>query len=505
MSHRVPILCCCLWLFVASRAGATDEDDRVALTISLAHQRFRELAWVTSRAVCLAHARTLEEVRQRADAGVAWLYAGLTELHAGDLASARRSLNRSRELLKDAGEQNSVHAESRRLCDHWRHRMEEQNEVFSVTELLATDDRPSLREVTVWLHPVEKTDEPANGQPPAEPLAYRLLDPAMFTEALHSTVAAWPSASDDWQFTRTAAWRALLLEDYQLAAQVLDKLGAAATSAVSANNLNRHEAECLQFACAWRTGRSENVESSWQGLHEAEWLPLWGLRALSLIAVHEPRALTLAQQTVRAMIGERHPFDSLLLFPQERDRWAKSDWLRDCYWEVGTLHGESSTALHGPWLAFPVAKEFVRSERLLSELKSPLRLGLQSRMTPLRTVTTALACARIGDFESWPGDATGESLPLWDEVAALAREVAGDLRTHSPGQVIDRESETQIEPLEWLLLGTELAVRSSDDGDVAEQGGETKDGVAWRWIQWSAVALLAVVVVAGMRRYSHRG
>ena len=204
---------------------------------------------------------------------------------------------------------------------------------------------------------------------------------------------------------------------------------------------------------------------------------------------------------MRALIGEQHPFDSLLLFPQERDRWTKSDWLRDYYWEIGGLHGEFGAASHGGWLDFPVAKEFVRSERLLSELKSPLRLGSRSPMTALRSVTTALACARNGDFESWPQDVTADSLPLWREVSELAREVAGDLRTHSPGRVIDRDEETRIEPLEWLLLGTEVESGSSDAARISD---EPPTSLLGGWLWWP-VMLLVVVALAGLWRWFRAG
>ena len=289
---------------------------------------------------------------------------------------------------------------------------------------------------------------------------------------------------------------ALLLDDRPLAESVFEKLNSSTSDAAEPL-----EAECLRLACAVRAGRSELVESSWQRLHDAEWLPLWGLRALSLVAGRDPRGLELAQQSVRALIGEQHPFDSLLLFPQERDRWTKSDWLRDYYWEIGGLHGEFGAASHGGWLDFPVAKEFVRSERLLSELKSPLRLGSRSPMTALRSVTTALACARNGDFESWPQDVTADSLPLWREVSELAREVAGDLRTHSPGRVIDRDEETRIEPLEWLLLGTEVESGSSDAARISD---ERPTSLLGGWLWWP-VMLLVVVALAGLWRWFRAG
>ncbi len=499
MSRRTLILCCCcVWLFAAfaitSRASASGEWDRTALTAALAQHRLRELAWLTSRAAYLAHARTLEHARQPADAGVAWLYVALTELHAGDLAAARRSLIRSRELLGEAGKPNPAHEDARRLCDFWRTRFDARDEPLSATDRLAADGRPHQREVVLWLQPDESGNKSRTEPTSAEPLAYRLLDPAVLTETLRMAVAAWPSTDDESQALCLTAWRAVLLDDRELAESVLET---PPTEGTGGEGL--HEINCLRLACATRVGRTEIVESSWQRLREAEWLPLWGLRALSLVAGNDSRNLALAQQSVRALIGERHPFDSVLLFPQERDRWAKSDWLRDCYWEVGCLHGEQGAASHGRWFAFPAAKEFVRSERLLSELKAPLRLGSRSPMTPLRTVTTALACARIGDFESWPNDAVGASLPFWNEVSILAREVAGDLRTHSPGQVIDREEETRVEPLEWLLLGTELESTSTNAAHFVEDGSESTHtvSVTRRWFLWSTL-LLTVVALAGL-------
>ena len=477
------------------------ERDRTALTAAFSQHRLRELAWLTSRAAYLAHARTLEHSRQPADAGVALLYVALTELHAGDLAAARRSLTRSRELLGDAGKPNPVHEDARRLSDFWRTRLDARDEPISATARLAKDGRPQQREVVLWLQPDENSNKSRTEPTSSEPLAYRMLDPAVFTEELHVAVSSWPSTGDESQTLCSTAWRAVLLDDRKLAESVLETL-----KFTSTDDEDRHESDCLRLACAARVGRTEIVESSWQRLREAEWLPLWGLRALSLVAGNDSRNLAMAQQSVRTLIGDRHPFDSLLLFPQERDRWAKSDWLRDCYWEVGCLHGEQGVASHGRWLAFPAAKEFVRSERLLSELKAPLRLGSRSPMTPLRTVTTALACARIGDFESWPNDAVGESLPFWNEVSTLAREVAGDLRTHSPGQVIDREEETRVEPLEWLLLGTELESTSTNAAHFVEDRGESTEtvSVTRRWFLWSTL-LLAVVVLAGLWRRFRAG
>ena len=396
-------------------------------------------------------------------------------------------------MLGDAARsQSPVHEDARRLGDFWKSQWDLRGESLSVMDRLASDGRPRQREVVIWLQP----DKSRSERPAAEPLAYRLLDPAVFTEAVQTAVTSLPSGDIESQSVRWTAWRALLLDDRPLAESVFEKLNSS-TSDVA----EPLEVECLRLACAVRVGRSEIIESSWQRLHDAQLLPLWGLRALSLVAGRDPRGLELAQQSVRALIGEQHPFDSLLLFPQERDRWAKSDWLRDYYWEIGGLHGEFGAASHGGWLDFPVAKEFVRSERLLSELKSPLRLGSRSPMTALRSVTTALACARIGDFESWPQDVTADSLPLWREVSELAREVAGDLRTHSPGRVIDRDEETRVEPLEWLLLGTEVESGSSDAARISD---ERPTSLLGGWLWWP-VMLLVVVALAGLWRWFRAG
>ena len=291
------------------------------MTAALAQHRLRALAWVTSRAAYLAHARTLEEAEQPADAGVAWLYVALTELHASDLAAARRSLIRSRELLGDAaGSQSPVHEDARRLGEFWKSQWDTRGESLSVMDQLVSAGRPRQREVVIWLQP----DKSRSERPAAEPLAYRLLDPAVFTEAVQTAVTSLPSGGIESQSVRWTAWRALLLDDRPLAESVFEKLNSSTTDVAEPL-----EAECLRLAIAVRVGRSEIVESSWQRLHDAEWLPLWGLRALSLVAGRDPRGLELAQQSVRALIGEQHPFDSLLLFPQERDRWTKSDWLRD--------------------------------------------------------------------------------------------------------------------------------------------------------------------------------
>ena len=488
-------LCVCL-LGCGSMARAESRAGRELLEDALMQHRLRELGVLTLRESYLAHARTLADEPQKA--GIAWCYVGLAELQGRDVLAALESFQRCSKLLNGPATQAdeglaAARADARRLAGEWIHRLSQPGSIaVSISELSEARCRPAIAVVVVRLGAAPGKSRPDPATVDDDTIEYRFRDPADFVETTRLAALSLPMNGVSAEDRLLIAWRALLLEDFD-----------AATTALTAAE-NQHaqqpvedsltlELQCLQltYSLRYRLAGSP-ADDEIRPLQLAPWLPLWGLRALSLAPAQDERVLPVAQQSIRGLIGDKHPFESQLLFPQDRERLMKSEYLRDCYWEIGVLHAVRAASANGMWLKTPLSADFVRAERLLSELNSPLRRG-RTPLSPLRQISLALACAHCGDFESWQGNALGSKVGAWSEVLDGARVIAGDRRTRSPGELLDRNAEVQVELPETLLLG---------EGEVLPGGGELassapQEAVEARFNGWWWVLGVALIGIFG--------
>ena len=475
-------LCVCL-LMCGSMARAESRVGRDLLEDALMQHRLRELGVLTLRESYLAHARTLADEPQKA--GIAWCYVGLAELHGRDLVAARKSFEHSAKLLDGPATEADktlavARAEARRLTGDWIQRISQTgSSVVSVNELLELRNRPTVDLVVVRLGaaPGESRSDPAVNNDDA--IEYRFRDPADFVAMTRLAAQSLPSVGVSAEDRLLIAWRGLLLEDFDAAQTAL----LAAETSLREQPIDDPlmlELRCLSLTFALRYSVDGSLDDEFKPLQSAPWLPLWGLRALSLAASQDVRVLSVAQQSIRGLIGDQHPFDAELLFPQDRERLTKSEYLRDCYWEIGVLHAVRGTSISGMWLKTPLDPNFARAERLLSELNSPLRRG-RAPLSALRQISLALACAHSGDFESWQSSELANKVAAWSEVLEGARVIAGDRRTRSPGDLLDRSEEVQVELPETLLLGAgEVPQGTSEPASTAEDAiGESGFNVGW--------------------------
>gem|GEM_PF-5031859 len=445
------------WLACASASVAGSAVELSALADLLLHRRVQELALVTLHEASRAHVRALQEEPLRQ--AVVWFHLGLIELHTEDQTAAKESFLRAETLLQTAVEPLSVEVQFAREQTRYWLRMLDGTQTNSTVKAALSDSARRFPEAELALPPPAGSDR----------LGYRLLDPAVFAEDVHQKLLQLPESSvtavgeeHRSSMPRLApVWRLLFttdpaMNDPETALELLQKLQQGEMTAGPFDPAEERERLCLQLAARLQLNpKDREIATLLSQIAEQDWLPLAGFQALSHSAQADERLLPLAQKALHALIGGRHPFDSDLLFPQQKNQQEKSEYLRDCYIELAALHERLGVKRCGFWPASDCV-EFVRAERLLAELHSPLRRSRTASPPASRMVTWALACARTGDFESWalPDAVPTSVVPRWPVLIEKARIAAGDRRTHSPGQLRDRQQEVQVEPPELLLVGS---------------------------------------------------
>lgn len=439
--------------------------ERSALAEVLLHRRVRELALVTLHEASRAHVRALQEDPLRQTA--VWFHLGLIEMHAEDRIAAKESFLRAEALLQAARDPLPAEIQFAREQTRFWLRMLDGTQNSAAINAALNDSARRFPESELVLPPPAGSDR----------LGYRLLDPALFTEDVHQKVLQLPeiSASDEERPSgippTTAVWRLLLMNAPETALGLLMEppLVAPTLENPTAENptlenptaeafdpSEQRERLCLQLAARLQLDpKDREIEALLSQIAKLDWLPLAGFQALSHLAPADDRLLILSQKALHALIGGRHPFDSDLLFPQQKNQQDRSEYLRDCYIELAALHERLGIKRCG-FRPSGHCVEFVRAERLLAELHSPLRRSRSASPPASRLVTWALACARTGDFESWalPDAVPSSAVSRWPILVEKARIAAGDRRTHSPGQLQDRQEEVQVEPPELLLVGS---------------------------------------------------
>ena len=519
----------CAFLSVDVAADSFEPTHRRVLTEALTQYRLRELGWLTSREACLAHARTLGPLNRKASA-VAWCYVGLNELHAGDHASASQSFRQCLDLLSDneprtatpdqaatSGQATTAGGQSGRatsideaatdaltLADYWLGQLESSPDFRpSREQMLDPAHRPTRVEMEfiVDVQPQASSDvesESASGR--ASTLEYRLVDPATITEQTSGAVIDLPVAGTTTDAWLQVIWRGLL-SDGVSSVDVLPAFAAAQSGVTSgeASASEILELSALQWVCSKPVTK---FRSPILAANEVP-LPLWALQALSL-SPHSTVPLSQARGWLRGMIGDIHPFDGRLLFPQKKSQLSKSRYVRDCYLAVGQLYATRGEGDSGFWMVEPTSVDQRRAARVMSELASPIRRSPTDQMSPLHTVLWACASARSGDYESWQLLPLNDQ-PLWPEVISWARIVAGDLRTRPRGPL--RGPEDPIEPPDVLLVGTEGTLDIQSVPDTDGEASPPADGT--NLLTWLLVAAvcgtgLCVLTVVWRRSRSAR-
>lgn len=491
---------CCAALATSARAEPSQHAD--PREQALMRYRLQELALLAHREAYVAHALTLAD--EPAKARIAWGFVGLVELQARDFAAASKSFRSCREPLStdvsasDAKLQETL-VDVQRVAALWSERLSSLKErPIETDELLRPAHKLRASDVVLTLGGARKSDAAATEDDDA--VTYQFQDPALMV--IRNRDAIVDSLQDfEGSPELLSAWRGLLLNDNPTVQSALDSAREQFADYQSEEPVAL-EWNCLALSYALRANDADLAERQFRRVATAPWLPLWGLRALALAPGNSPRVLAIGQQAIRGLIGDQHPFDGQLLFPQERGRIDRSEYLRACYWEVGALHGQRGTSSSGLWLTHPVNEHFVRAARLSSELNSPLRRGTRP-ITDLRRVMLALASARAGDFESWQDAAAMRQVPLWDGVLVAARSVAGDRRTRSSGALLDRSSEVQVELPEHLLLGDGKMPEDSSPADPPDQPQQVAER-SNLWI-WSLIGVIVVaLLIVGIAKRSRR-
>lgn len=446
------------WLFIpalilclsAAAGPVVSAAERSALADVLLHRRIQDLALVTLHEASHAHVRALQEEPLRQAA--VWFHLGLIEVHADDRIAGKESFLRAEALLQAIEKPLPAEIQFAREQTRFWLRMLDGTQTNAAINAALNDSARRFPESELVLPPPAGSDR----------LGYRLLDPAVFAEDVRQIVLQLPEipASDDERPSgmpaTTAVWRLLLMNAPETALGLLMESPQERPAEDALDPSEQRERLCLQLAARLQLNpKDREIEALLSQITKLDWLPLAGFQALSHLAPADDRLLILSQKALHALIGGRHPFDSDLLFPQQKNQLDRSEYLRDCYIELATLHERLGVKRCG-FRPSADCVEFVRAERLLAELHSPLRRSRAASPPASRMVTWALACARTGDFESWalPDAVPSAVVPRWPVLVEKARIAAGDRRTHSPGQLQDRRDEVQVEPPELLLVGS---------------------------------------------------
>lgn len=321
------------WILCIFVGPAVSAAERSVLADVLLHRRVQELALVTLHEASRAHVRALQgEPLRRA---AVWFHLGLIEMHAEDQIAAKESFLQAEALLQTAGEPLPAEIQFAREQSQFWLRMLDGTQTGSAIRAALNDSARRLPESELVLPPPAGSDRPG----------YRLLDPAMFAEDVHQKVLQLPdvSVSDEERpagiHSTTTVWRLLLMNTPETALSLLMEPPQENSTEEAFDASEQRERLCLQLAARLRLNpKDREIEALLSQIAKLDWLPLAGFQALSHLAPAEDRVLILSQKALHALIGGRHPFDSDLLFPQQKNQQERSEYLRDCYIELAALH-----------------------------------------------------------------------------------------------------------------------------------------------------------------------